>query len=145
MGSRIRTGVYTLSRLLDGLVVTFSDSKPRRTCKLSSILIASPAHHHIQIRFGRWHGDISCNSGGIMRQLGIFDVIYLWNGICLPILLCVSFFLISVTKLWDMIMRLCVWNGWTQHAESLESKSGWIMANNFNFCLPTTVQWEKKC
>jgi len=61
--------------------------------------IQSPANHHIDFGFGRRHGDGSCVSGGIDRQIVIFDVISWRKANCLPILQRVSFFLISVTKL----------------------------------------------
>jgi len=61
--------------------------------------IEPPANHHIDFGFGQRHGDSSCVSGGIDRQIVIFDVISWRKANCLPILQCISFFLISVTKL----------------------------------------------
>jgi len=63
---------------------------------------------------------------------------------CVPILLRVSFFLISVTKLWDMIFCLCMCKGQTHYAEGLESKSGFKMAHTFVFCLLITAKEESK-
>jgi len=60
------------------------------------------------------------------------------------ILLRVSYFLISVTKLWDMIICLHMCNGRTHHALGLESKSRFKTANTCDYCLPITVKWESK-
>jgi len=101
-----------------------------------------PANHHMQIRFGRRHGDGSCICGGIVRQIGIVDIISRWKEICVPILLHVSFDLILVTKLWDMIMCLCMRKGQTHHLKVLESKSGCKTAKTFDFGLQVTLKWE---
>jgi len=61
--------------------------------------IYPPANHYIDFKF-RWrHDDGSCVNCGIDRQTVFFDVKSRLKAIGLPILLCVSFFLISVTKL----------------------------------------------
>jgi len=61
--------------------------------------IDPPINHHIDIGLRRRHGCSSCFSGRIYRQSVIFDVISLGKAMCIPILLRVSFVLISVTKL----------------------------------------------
>jgi len=60
------------------------------------------------------------------------------------ILLPVSVFLRSVTKLWDMIICLCMCKGWTHHVNVLERKSSPEVANKFDFSLPITVNWESE-
>jgi len=75
-----------------------------------------PANHHIDFGFGRRHGDGSCVSGGIDRQRVIGDIISWWNAISSPISLLLSFFFISVTKLWYGIICLWMCRGWT-HCE----------------------------
>jgi hypothetical protein len=57
------------------------------------------AHRHIDIGFGRRNGDGMCVTGRIDGQIAIFDVISSRKTIRKPILLRVSFELISVTKL----------------------------------------------
>jgi len=61
---------------------------------------------------------------------------------CVPILLYVSIIWISVIKLWDMTICLCMYKSGTHHATDLESKSGCKTANTFDFCLLHSVQWE---
>jgi hypothetical protein len=94
------------------------------------------------IGFGRSDGESSCISGGIKRQFGVLDIIPLWNAICVPILLHVSIFLISVTKLWGVIICLYVCKGRTHYATGLESKSGCKAGKAFDFCLLIAVMWE---
>jgi len=106
--------------------------------------IASTANHHIDIRFGRRNGDGSCAGRGTKRQMCIIEVLFLGNAICVPILIRVSFFLISVTKLWDMIICLCMCKGRTHHTKDLESKSPCKTANTCDYCLLITVRWESK-
>ena len=94
--------------------------------------ILPTANHHIDFGRRRRHADGSCVSGGIERQSVIFDVICLWKAICLPILRSVRYFLISVTKLWDMIIRLCLCKGRMHHVKVLKSESGEKTADTFN-------------
>jgi len=105
---------------------------------------ALPANHHLDFGFGQRHGDGSCISGGIDRQTFIFDVISRWKAICLLVLLCGSFLLISVSNLWDMIIQLWMCKGPTHHATVLESKSGGKMANTLDFYLQVTNKWQSK-
>ena len=72
---------------------------------------------------------------------------YFWHHISVksnfvPVLLGVSFFLNSVTKLWDTVSHLCMCKGHTHHGKVSESQSGCEKTNIFNFCLPITVKWE---
>jgi len=80
-----------------------------------------PANYHIDIGFRQRDVDGSCVCGRIDMQNVILDIWSRGKASCLPILLRVSFFLISVTKLWDLIIRLCMCKGRTHHVNVLES------------------------
>jgi len=56
--------------------------------------------------------------------------------------LCVSFYFISVTKLWGMIIRLCMCKGPMGHADSLHSKLHWLITTALDIILPVTVKSE---
>jgi len=84
------------------------------------------------------HGDSSCAAGGMNRQIGISDDISILNVIPVPILLCVSFYLISVTKLWDMIICLCMCKGQESHANAIDFKSRWLTTNELDLIMPVT-------
>jgi len=65
-----------------------------------------PPDHHIDFGFVQRHGDRTCLSRGIDKESVILHVIWWRKSSCLPMLLLVRFFLSSVTKLSDMIIRL---------------------------------------
>jgi len=75
-------------------------------------------------------------------QIGICDDVSIWNAIPVPILLRVSFYLISVTKLWDMIIRLCMCKGQIGHANDVDIKSHWLTTNERDIVLPVTIEWD---
>jgi len=102
----------------------------------------SPANYHIDFRFGWRHGDSSCICRGLDRQTVMFDIKSQSKAICIQLLLHITFFMISVTKLCDMIIRLCMWKGQTHQVKVLESKSGSKTANTFDFYLQVTVKWQ---
>jgi hypothetical protein len=106
--------------------------------------IEPPAKYHIDIGFRRSDGDGSCVCGWIEVQTILFDIWSRWKASCLPILLRVSFCLISVTKLWDMIIRLCMCKGRTHNVKVLKSKSACTTALTFDFILQVTVKWQSK-
>jgi hypothetical protein len=106
--------------------------------------IVLPANLHIDFWSRQRQGDTSRVSRGIKRQTVIFDIISLWKVICLLILLHVSYFLIPVTKLWDMIICLCMCKGQMHHVKVLESKSRKRMAKTFHFYLQATIKWQSK-
>ena len=122
-----------------------SESNARGSHKLLPVHGVFSANHHIEIIFGWRHGDGSCVIGRTDRQIVIVDLISRWKAIRVPILLPVSFELISETTLLDMIIRLCMCQGWTHHVRLLETKSGRYTANLLDFSLPITVKWENKC
>jgi len=137
---------YTLS--CDGYgagFITYLECEPCWTRQLWPLHSWSPANHHMDIGFGPRNCNGSCVPGGLNREICIFDVISWWNAICIPILLCVSIFLISGTKLWDMIICLCMCKGRTHHTKGLESISHCKTANTCDYCLPITLKWESKC
>jgi hypothetical protein len=92
-----------------------------------------PANYHIDIGFWQTDGDGSCLWGRIEIPTVIFDIWLRWKASCLKMLQCVSFFLISVSKLWDMIIILCMCKGRTHHVNVLESTSHCMMAKTFSF------------
>jgi len=60
---------------------------------------AALVHYHIEIGYGRCYGDGTHISGGIDCPIVNFEDRSLERANCVPALLRVSFFLISVTKL----------------------------------------------
>ena len=76
-------------------------------------------------------------------QIGICDDVSSWNVIPGPILLRASFYLISVNKLGDMIIRLCVCKGRMGYANVLDSKSHWLTTNQHDIFLPGTGKSDK--
>jgi len=103
-----------------------------------------PANYHIDIGFRRRNGDGAWVCGRIDMQTVIFDVWSRGKASCLPVSLRVSFFLISLTKLWDMIIRLCICKGRTHHVNFLESESHCMTTKTFCFVLQVTVKWQSK-
>ena len=95
------------------------------TCKLLLLHKASLVHYHIEIRYGRRYGDGSRVARGIDSQIVDLDDLSVVTAVCVPTLLRVSCFSISLTKLWDMIFHQCVCKGRTGHAKVLDSKSHW--------------------
>jgi len=66
--------------------------------------------------------------------MGIYDGVSIWTATPVPILLHVSFYLSSVTELWDMIIGLCVCNGQIGHANDLDIKSRWQPMDVISSC-----------
>jgi len=54
----------------------------------------------------------------------------------------VSFYFISVTKLWDMIIGLRMCKGRMGHANVLDSNSHWLKTNELDIGLPVSVKLE---
>jgi len=147
--SHIRLGSWTLQ--IHGLIaslppapkarsVSDSEIKACSTLKLEPLDISPQANYHMEIRF-RWrHGDRSFLARGMNRQIAICDNVSFRNVIRVPILLRVSFHLISVTKLWDMIIRLCMCQGRIGHANVQESKSHWLTTDEHDIVLPVTAK-----
>jgi len=103
-----------------------------------------PANYDIVIGFRRRDGDGSCVCGRLDMQIISLDVWSQGKARCLPILLCVRFFLIWVTKLWDLIIRLCMCKGRTHHVQALESDSRCKTGKTFSFILQVTLEWWSK-
>jgi len=104
-----------------------SDSwcKASWTSKLLPLQITCLVNCALEIRYGWRYGDSSRVAGGIDIQIVNFHNLSVVEAIWIPIVLCASFFLISVTKLRDMIFHQCVCKGRTGHAKILDSKSVW--------------------
>jgi len=103
-----------------------------------------PTKYHISIGF-RWRDGDGCSlSGRIDMQTAIFELWLRWKPMRLPVLLCVSYFLTSVTKLWDMIICLCMCNGPSNHVNDLESKLHCKTAETFSSLLHLTVTQQSK-
>ena len=131
--------------------------EPAAECNTSLLLKAKPVEpvtfypcrmpppdHHIDFGFVQRHGDRTCLSRGIDKESVILHVIWWRKSSCLPMLLRVSFFLSSVTKLWDMIIRLWMCKGWTHRVKVLQSKSRGNMAKTFHYYLQVTVKPQSK-
>jgi len=109
-----------------------------------ALQIASNANHHIEIRFRQNDGDSLCGAGGIEWQNGIFVIISRQKVLPVTMLLHVSFCLISVTKLWDMIVQLWICKHHLHHAKVLDFKSDCKMTNELNIVWSITVEWESQ-
>jgi len=92
-------------------------------CKLLPLHIASQADHHIEIGFGRRDGGSSCIARSVHWQIVMYDDGSLAKAIRVPILLSVSFSLILVTELCDMIIHQCMSKGRMGDANVLGSPS----------------------
>jgi len=73
-------------------------------------------------------------------QIGICDNVSLRKVIDELILLHVSYYLIAVNKLWDMIIRLCMCKGLIVHANVLEFKSYRLTTNEHDIVLLVNVK-----
>lgn len=77
-------------------------------------------------------------------HIAIFDDVSPSNRIGIPTLLSISYFLLSLTSVWDMIRHLCIGKGPMGHSIVLYSKSCWLTINQLDIILPVTVKWEPK-
>jgi hypothetical protein len=106
--------------------------------------ISPLANHHIDIGFGRRNGDGLCVARTIDKKVTIFDIMSSWKAMCEPILLCVSFDMISVSKLGDMIICLWMCKGGTYCTRDLLSKLSCTTTNKLHCAFTVTVwQWER--
>jgi hypothetical protein len=103
-----------------------------------------PANHHIDIGFGRRHADGSCVIRAIDRPSVIIEGICLRKAICLTILLHFHIFLISVAKLCDVIIRLCLCKARTHHVKVLKSNAGQKTADTFDLHQQVTCKQQSK-
>jgi len=110
------------------------------TRKCLRINIASQANQHVEFVFGRRNRDGFCVAWGLSKQRDIFDNVSLQKAIRVPIVLYVCFYLISVSKLWDMIIHLCMFKGRMGHANIPDSKSHWLITNELDIVLPVTMK-----
>jgi hypothetical protein len=66
----------------------------------------------------------------------------MWKAIREPILLLVSFYMISVTKLWNMIIRVYMCKGGKYLAKVLVSTMSFMMTNKLHSASMVSVKWE---
>jgi len=78
------------------------------------------------------------------KQIGLRDAISIWNAIPVYILLCVSFDFISVTKLWDMIIRQYICNGPIGDANVVDCKSHQLTTIERDVNLPIAVKFDNE-
>ena len=124
--------------------VTNQENEAWGTGKHLPLQIASQTNQHIEIRFKWRNNDGSCIAGEIDMQIAFFHVILLGNAIWIPILLRVSFALISVTRMRDMISRLCMCKGRTCPATVADAESSSYAINELDIDLPVSVMSECK-
>jgi len=119
-------------------------------CEACLTFILIPMHrdfignYHKEIRFGWRHGDGPSVSRGMDRQMAIYDDWSLGEVICVPILWCVSYYLISLTTMGDIIIRLCISKGYRGPANVQGSKSSWLATNELDIIFPVTIEWESQ-
>jgi len=124
--------------------VTMEELEPCWMHTLSPLHIASRANRHIDICFGWRDGDGPSVTGGIDRQIVTFDIISIGKVIPVPILLHVSYFIISVTTLWDMIIGLWMCKGSTCHVKMPQFKSRYKTTNELDIFWPMGVKRERE-
>jgi len=122
--------------------ITDSEIEACWTCRLSPLYIVSLADYHIQIGVGQRNRNGSCVPTDVNEQIAIVGGVSLRKAIRVPILLCVSFYLISVTKLWDMIICLCICKGRMGHANVLDCKLCRLMTTEHHIVMLVTVKSE---
>jgi len=126
-----------------------SDSTPTQDAKPVEPLSISPCLKHpklvtIEIEYEWRYGDGSRIAAGIGSHIVSFEDLCVVKAIYVPVLLRVCIFLISVTKLWDMIVYQCMCKDRRGHAKVLDSKSHWLMASKLEIDLHVAVTLESK-
>jgi hypothetical protein len=104
--------------------------------------IVSQAKYYIEIRFEQSNGDSSCVAWEVNRWIEIFDDLSFIKVIQQPIKLGVTFHLISVSNMWDMMIRLGTCKGQMGDTAVLDSKSLCLMTDGRDIVLPITVKLE---
>jgi len=137
-GNRRHSNTFRPSNPHDARLICDSEIEACSTRNLEPLNIVSQAKYHIVIGFWRRHGDSSCVAGRMNSQTGISDNVSFCNVIPVPTFPRVSIYLISVTKLWDMIIRLCMCKGRISHAKALDFISHWLTTNEHDIVLPIT-------
>jgi len=121
---------------------TDSEINASRTHLILHNHLAPHAKYHTVIGSGRWNSDGSCIAGEVNRQITIFNDFSLRRVICVPIVLRSSLYWISVSKLWEIIICLCMCNSRMGHAKVLDSKSHQLMTHKHDIVLPVTAKLE---
>lgn len=122
--------------------VTNSEIDTCSTLLFLPISIASQANYHTAIGF-RWR---NYNGSKISRRVGgqilIIHDISPQKMVGIPIVQWLSIVLVSVTKFWDGILRLCMWKDHTDHTNILDYKSSWLGLNQCDTTVSVTGKWD---
>jgi len=125
------------------IYVTNTQTEACPTTERFPLHIASLPPHHIDIGFRRIKGDSLCVAGRIHMQIGTVDSISDRKAIHVPILLLISWFLISLTKLWDTIFHLCICEGRKGHANVVDYKSIQLSTYKLDIVFSIMEQWDR--
>jgi hypothetical protein len=145
LASRKWQSHISIKSLMPGAVRNSSPiqtSKPVKLHKFWLLHIPFLPHYHTTIWFRRRH----CNGSWVISrwcgQSLITDNISPRKQIRVSILKYVSIFVISVTKLSEMIICWCMCKGHMAHKQDLDSKPSWLTFNQRNIVLRLTGKWE---
>jgi len=127
----------------------------RNLSPINTLKLVTPVCYHpciyppslITIQESNWDEEIVKDSFIIRRWdalIAIFDDVSAWKANGVLILLCDNLFVISVTKLWDLIIHPCRWRGHTGHTMGRGSKLSCLTITQPDIVLPVTVKWERK-
>lgn len=123
--------------------VPYSQCRTCWTRKHLPLRILCIANDLIDVGFRSRNGHGACIAGATNWQIDTVHNWSRWKPISIVTVLCVSCFFISVTKLWDMIMCMCMCKGHMGYAKVLGSKSSGWATNVLHIILPVSVNWEK--
>jgi len=127
-----------------GEFVSDLEFEPYRPHKLQLVHILSTTNYHIAIGFRQSHADGSSLTRGIDSQIVNIDDLSVVKAICVPVSLCVNYFWIPVTKLWDMIICWCVCKDRPGQANVFDSKPRWWLTKERYLVLPVMLKWDSK-
>jgi len=135
-------GIFTAS--CGTLFVTEYEFYTCQTRKHLPLQVASLGNFNTGIGSRQRNFNGSFIDGRSDTQIAIFGVISSLQAISVPSLLCVSFWLISVPKLWRMIIHRCMCKGHRGHQIVLDSKPSWLTMNQLDIVLPAMFKQERK-
>jgi len=125
-------------------IVTLQSITACSSWQLLPLHMISLPRNNRGIWFRQWNGNGSCVVGRTDGQTAIVDDASLWKANCVPILLSVSFWMISVMKLWDMIIGLWMRKGYMGRVQVLDFNSSWSTSNELGIVVSITFKWESK-
>ena len=123
-------------------LVTYSKDKAWWTRKLLWLNMTSCANDNIEIGHRCRNDDGSSVTGGVNRQIAIFDDASLGHAIPVLILQLVTIYLILVTTVWGKIGCLCLCKGCMANGKVLDCQSHWLTTNELDIVLDVTVKSE---